>query len=321
MKRILVVVACLVVACADPGPDYDYPRDDQLHVNHLQGQGTHNSYHMEPPNNEVDEWRYTHAPLDDQLRRGVRQFELDINVNVQDDRFEVYHFIRADEETTCRLFTDCLRDLETWSNANRGHHPLVIMLEIKDNYDPAYADHFFELFEAELESVWPRDRLIYPDLIQGSYDTLAEAVATEGWPSLGEVRGRALFFLLAGDQHTAHYTAGNTSLAGRLAFINSSVDSPFAAVGKVDDPIGGADQIARSLAANMLIRTRVDTLDVTGPVIDPDRLAAALDSGAQFLSSDDPEMAIPGGTPSRCNPVTAPAECTSTDLEDPAFVE
>ncbi|MEZ4238711.1 MAG: hypothetical protein R3F59_21680 [Myxococcota bacterium] len=27
---------------------------------------------------------------------------------------------------------------------------------------------------------------------------------------------------------------------------------------------------------------------------------------------------IPGGAPSRCNPVTAPEDCASTDVEDPA---
>jgi hypothetical protein len=29
---------------------------------------------------------------------------------------------------------------------------------------------------------------------------------------------------------------------------------------------------------------------------------------------------IPDGTPARCNPVTAPADCTPLALEDPAFV-
>ena len=29
---------------------------------------------------------------------------------------------------------------------------------------------------------------------------------------------------------------------------------------------------------------------------------------------------MPGGSPSRCNPITAPAECTAKAIEDPAFV-
>jgi hypothetical protein len=53
---------------------------------------------------------------------------------------------------------------------------------------------------------------------------------------------------------------------------------------------------------------------------------AALASGAHFVSTDYEEpnpafssyvVTIPGGTPARCNPVTAPADCSPTDVEDP----
>ena len=53
---------------------------------------------------------------------------------------------------------------------------------------------------------------------------------------------------------------------------------------------------------------------------------AALSSGAQWVSTDYevPNLAfspytvrIPDGTPARCNPVTAPGFCRSTDVEDP----
>jgi hypothetical protein len=30
---------------------------------------------------------------------------------------------------------------------------------------------------------------------------------------------------------------------------------------------------------------------------------------------------IPGGTPARCNPITAPAECASEDIEDPKLMK
>ena len=57
---------------ADPGFEPDYPMDDTLRMNHLQGLGTHNSYHLQP---DVDilPWRYSHLPLDEQLgEQGVR---------------------------------------------------------------------------------------------------------------------------------------------------------------------------------------------------------------------------------------------------------
>ncbi len=72
-----------------------------------------------------------------------------------------------------------------------------------------------------------------------------------------------------------------------------------------------------------IVRTRADLIPL------PSDLAAqrkaALASGAQIVSTDVPvttSMAsafeIPGGTPSRCNPVLAPKPCTAHDIEDPS---
>ena len=82
------------------------------------------------------------------------------------------------------------------------------------------------------------------------------------------------------------------------------------------------------------MRTRADADNVEPFAGDTSVRDAAFASGAQFVSTDYPEavtgvpmtgppyvVEIPGGTPSRCNPVTAPAECASTDIEDPAFIK
>ena len=53
------------------------------------------------------------------------------------------------------------------------------------------------------------------------------------------------------------------------------------------------------------------------------KLDASLASGTHFLSTNYPAVAtdgsyfaqIPQGSPVRCNPVSAPAECTATALE------
>ena len=325
MRCVLTVVAMVLCssACSSEPEGFEYPLDDLLRFNHLQAKGTHNSYHVAPDPFELAEWNYSHAPLGVQLAdQGVRQFELDLNVNVFDDRFEVFHFINVDDSTTCFLFVDCLRDLKEWSDDNPAHHPLAIMLEIKDPYDADYAEHFFALFESELLSVWPEERLVTPDLVRGDYGSLREAVATEGWPTLATLRGRALFFFLDTAEHRTYYTAGDTSLAGRPAFVVADTGKPYAAVTKQDDPIAGATAIAEAAAAGLLIRTRVDELGDNGPVIDADRLAAALPSAAHFLSSDSPTLlTLPEGAPSRCNPVTAPEECTALAVEDPQFID
>jgi Phosphoinositide phospholipase C, Ca2+-dependent len=91
-----------------------------------------------------------------------------------------------------------------------------------------------------------------------------------------------------------------------------------------------------------MVRTRADLPVDTGLSGDPTRLADALASGAQWVSGDyltptdsarydaafalryhlpfDPgrppyQTVVPGGAPARCNPLTAPATCRSSDVE------
>ncbi len=52
------------------------------------------------------EWNYTHPPLDVQLDRGVRSFELDLHY--KNGEFEVFHVPILDEGTTCRKLADAL---------------------------------------------------------------------------------------------------------------------------------------------------------------------------------------------------------------------
>ncbi|MDI3283621.1 Ca2+-dependent phosphoinositide-specific phospholipase C [Polyangium sp. 15x6] len=316
----------------DPPPKFAYPLDDVLRLNHLQTKSTHNSYHIETEENTVGEWRYTHAPLDVQLgAQGVRHVELDLRYNLDLESFEVYHLPLLDEQTTCRKLTDCLRVLKNWSDAHRAHHPIVVQFEIKDAVpdDEAGAEGYFAALHEEIRSVWPDDRILVPDEVQGDAPTLREAVLSKGWPTLGEVRGHVLFTLDdSGDARKA-YTKNHTSLAGRIVFADASPADPWAAIAIINDPLGEAAAIAEALAANMVVRTRADgnagEVIETGSTIERE---AAIASGAQFVSTDFPAkvpeaeywVEIPDGTPSRCNPITAPSECSAEAIEDPKFV-
>ena len=76
-----------------------------------------------------------------------------------------------------------------------------------------------------------------------------------------------------------------------------------------------------------MIRTRSDSLD-DAQANDTTNRDAALASGAQIISTDYPVpgilangyfAAIPGGTPSGCNPITTIGiECVPEDIENPA---
>ncbi|MBI4957060.1 MAG: hypothetical protein HY908_33910 [Myxococcales bacterium] len=312
----------------DVQPTYPYPLDDVLRFEHLQAKSTHNSYHVETPGNTLEAWHYSHAPLGEQLAlQGVRHVEIDVRRDAATDSFVVYHLPIVDEQTTCRQFTDCLQALKSWSDGHRAHHPLAVHLESKDGTQADFEGYFAALHAAIL-SVWPVGRIVTPALVQGAHASLPEALATDGWPTLGELRGKILFTLDDAGEFRDAYTHGGGDLAGRLIFPNSEPGVPYAGYAVLNDPVAEASAIAAALSAHLLVRTRADG-DVVEPLAgDTTRREAALASGAQFVSTDFPvevpgvaySVTIPGGTPTRCNPVTAPAGCTSEALEDPAFV-
>lgn len=318
-------------ATDDTGSAWSYPRDGELRFNDLQALGTHNSYHLRTDGIYRPEWDYDMAPLDVQLGAyGVRQFELDLNFNADLERFEIYHVGVLDENTTCRLLTDCLATQKAWSDTHPAHQPLLTLLEVKDAVAVVDAPLYLSVLEDELASVWPRERLVTPDDVQRDAATLAEGLAAEGWPTLGELRGRSLYVLHSDADWRQLYTNGDTDTTGRLLFPDGHGDLtlPVGAVDTLNDPIADADAITAAIAAHHLVRTRADSDSNEARADDYTNADAAVASAANFVSTDYPSprpdtgyvVAIPGGTPSRCNPVTAPAGCTSEDIEDPAFI-
>lgn len=302
-----------------------YPLDATLRMNHLQAKATHNSYHLQPTSDLVD-WAYSHAPLAEQLdKQGVRGVELDLHWDDECQRYEVFHIGLLDDRTTCRVFTDCLLALRGWSQAHPGHHPIFVHLEPKFA-SSAVDDARIAALEGEILSVFERPWLVTPDDVRGASPTLAAGVAARGWPTLGEARGRLLFYLNDTGGFRDSYTRGRKSLDGRLVFAEASFDDPFAAVMILNDPVSDAANIKNALAAGYIVRTRADSSPATARANDTAGREAALATGAQLVSTDFPapvtglsySVAIPGGTPSRCSPATAPAECAPEAIEDPA---
>ncbi len=323
----LLNVACIGAVslgsgCLGPdfnGPDYGYPLDDVLRVNHVQAKGTHNSYHLRNSDPVDDSHRYDMPALDIQLgTNGIRQLELDIHYS-SDEGFTVFHIPLLDEETTCRTFRQCLETIKGWSDRNPGHHILFVWIEIKDLIDPEKVDDL-DALDAEIRSIWPPERLLTPDDVQGSYGSLGQAVRESGWPTLGQTRDQIMFMLNnTDDNHYEDYTADGTSLAGRVMFVRAGIDGPLSSILKHGS---AADQLA-ALAANLLVG------DNAGGAGSEDAEAElqvnqGWSNGVHFLATDFPApvserefvLELPGGTPSRCNPHTAPAGCTSQAIEN-----
>lgn len=328
---MLLLFACAEVEPEDSGIEWSYPLDDVLRVNHLQAVGTHNSYHMRTPGVTADPWDYEHAPLDEQLgAEGVRQFELDIWYNADLGDFDVYHIPLVDDTSSCTSLGECLAVLRGWSDENPAHHPFLTLLEVKDDFDEATVMPLLAAMDAQVQAAWPDERRLSPDDVQRGYDSVAEGLTAEGWPTLGESRGKALFVLHTGDDFRQAYTDGDRTTEGRAVFpdAHGNLALSVGAVSSINDPKADIDTITAALAAGQLVRTRSDSDGTEARANDTSGREAALASGAHFVSTDFPVpypdtgyvVQMPGGTPSRCNPVTAPAECTSLALEDPAFI-
>ena len=329
IRAASILVLILPLACSPEQSPYRL--DDLLRLNDVQAKGTHNSYHIQPENPLDPSHFYTHAPLDVQLEeQGVRQFELDLHLHKQEG-FQVFHIAGGfDSETTCLRFTDCLRTIKTWSDKNRWHMPLVIWLEPKDDVDAVDPDleliaGRYDEIEAEILSVWPQKRILWPDDVRGDHATLAEAIAADGWPTLGELRQKVVFAMLDSETHRVQYTQDSPNLAGKLMFVDAEDPAdPYAAMFKINNAQTDFEFTQSLVTAGFIVTTNIDGVNYSSEE-NQARRDASLESGAHFLSTDLPvpdEGRVywfnlpPGGTPARCNPLSNAAGCRPTDIEN-----
>jgi hypothetical protein len=311
---------------------------------------------------------YRHPTLEQQLDIGVRSFELDVwsdpdggnyarrplldsvggdpetgIAELEEPGLKVLHIAQIDAESTCWTFIECLQQLKRWSDAHPLHAPIMVMIEIKDidffgtaEYVPItpWVAADYDNLDREIRSVFPPDRLVTPDDVQGGYSTLEAAVLAKAWPTLAESRGKFLFTscnCLAADRQRKDYIRADGSLKDRVLFPSSRPGNPDAAFILLDDPKANFDQIQQLVAAGYIVRTRADANTKEARANDRSTAEAAFASGAQFVSTDyeqpdatinpDYEVRVPDGTPTRCNPISAPAACRSTGVENLSAVQ
>lgn len=312
-----------------------YPLDNSLRLNQVQVLATHNSYHIQQdvPIPASQTTQYTHAPLDQQLEsQGVRGFEIDV-VNAPDGQFPVLHTPVIDATSNCTPLAQCLEVVRQWSRTHPGHVPISILVEPKDDatthlLDPSLRDFDatgLDQLDAQVRSSLGR-QLITPDSVRGKAKTLRDAVRQDGWPTMAKTRGKVMVILNTGGSTRATFLQGHRSLQGRAMFVTTAGErSSAAAVIKVDDP--DEARIQQLVHEGFIVRTRADADLVEARAHDVNRREIALRSGAQIVSTDfevpvpaiggDYVVQIPGGTPARCDPVNAPKNCRSRDVENP----
>lgn len=349
-----------------------------VRLNEVQAIGTHNSYKRELSETEQAEYdeiistpgdydeflAYSHASIPNQFGlQDVRGLELDLfgdpdgglyaeplvrkrlglgplpDPAWREPGIKVLHIADLDYETTCVRFVTCLQQVESWSDANPGHVPLTVLLELKRSDSravaqggvvaPAWDAAALDALDAEIRSVFQEGDMITPDDVRRPGLTLEQSVLRYGWPSLNESRGQVVFLLDndPGPIRTA-YRAGRPSLEGRVIFTNSRPGQSDAAFVKRNEPRGAnTAQIQALVRAGYLVRTRSDLPLSTVRSGDTAMLQAALASGAHVISTDFPEVGmsarygsdfvarLPEGGPARCNPVNARRNCDDDRLE------
>jgi Phosphoinositide phospholipase C, Ca2+-dependent len=305
---------------------------------------------------------YRHATLTSQLDGGVRQLEIDIvqdpkggrfahprivtltkeaglppdpdfdpNHKMDKPGFKVIHIPDLNQRSSCLLFTDCLKEIRSWSKSHPEHVPLFLLIETKhgrtesipDSVDAeTFTSETFDGLDKEIRSVFADDEMILPDKVRSNYQTLEAAVRAGHWPTLAESRGKVIFLM---DQKNAGpvYTAGHPLLQGRVLFTNSDPGKPDAAF--VEENEGSPQQIDQLVRQGYIVRARADESTIAARTNDTTRRDALLHSGAQMISTDYPlsepskwtgySVGFEDGLPARCNIINAPPTCKNSLLE------
>ena len=299
---------------------------------------------------------YEHRSLAEQLDKGARQIELDPSDDPDGGLYstplartilaergialepydlsvmakpglKVIHVADIDYRSHCLLFVDCLRQVKAWSDAHPRHTPILMMINPKSSGIPwtgaakviPWSKAAFERMDVEIRSVFGEDQLLTPDDVRGSHATLREAVTSGGWPKLGQARGKVIFTMDLSPEANAPYAEGHPSLKGRAAFMTTYPEAPEAAYFTMNEPEAQQADIQKLVREGFLVRTRADADTVEARAGTTTRRAAAISSGAQYISTDYlwPDLrfgtgytaSLPNGVITRCNPVNAQPGC------------
>jgi Phosphoinositide phospholipase C, Ca2+-dependent len=306
---------------------------------------------------------YTHRPLAEQFSRlGIRQIELDVYADpkgglfaspaaraivrglgkepgddpdsggaLQKPGLKILHVPDVDFRTTAPTFLDALKQVRAWSEANRRHVPILILVELKGDALPGlparpvpFGKDEIESVDAEILAVFQKSEILTPDRVRGKFETLPEAIKAQGWPALEDVRGLVMFALDNEGSVRDLYLDGHRALKDRVMFATVGPDNPAAAWFKINDPIKDHDRITKLVREGFLVRTRADADTVQSRKNDGTQREKALSSGAQFVSTDyaepdrrfsDYSVRFPRGQVARSNPISGDPAWGDLDLE------
>lgn len=294
--------------------------------------------------------QYGHIGLKEQLNMGLRNLELDVVHDPVGGRYskpmglewlqlsavvaepydtagdlnkpglKVLHIPDVDFRSSHLLFTNCLKELRDWSQQNPGHLPVIVTINAKDGFEKGLTPLFpfgpsaLDSIDLEIRQVFSSEKLITPDFIRGTNSSLADRILKNGWPAVEKLAGRFLFVLDETGQKCTDYQHGHPALKERVMFVNVPHGNADAAVMIINDPEKEGALIKEMVSKGYLVRTRSDANTVEARMNNYNRFRAAMESGAQVITTDyylpskffsSPyKVVFPGGGFVRKNPVT-----------------
>ena len=294
---------------------------------------------------------YTHRPLPEQLSiLGMRKLELDVFHDIKGGTFasplgatmaglknwksrhpefdtqsmmspgmKIIHFPNFDFRSNTPTLKTALSELNTWSNKNNLHLPIMILIETKkttaqrkENKSGIFEVDDFRQLEREITEILNPDQIITPNKVQGRHKTLNQAIRKGAWPLIAECRGKFILALDNQGSERLNYLKLHPGLQGALLFVSSPPGQPESAFLKINDPKGNHVEIQNRVKEGYLIRTRADSDLKEGRSKDYRQMNLAFSSGAQYISTDFPEQMAgysdynvqwPNGKVGRLNPL------------------
>ena len=245
--------------------------------------------------------------------------------------FKVMHDPNFDFRSSCYLFKDCLRQILAWSNEYPNHLPFFMHIQIRDQPTPIIGESkmiaeilnlviptlmtedLLSALDEEIKSIIPIEKIITPDQFRGEHETLRAAALANAWPGLSSSRGKFIFYMDADPNVQSLYLDGHPNLNNRIIFTTpTDPEADDAAFLIYNDPLLDKDKITELVKRGYIVRTRADSGTTQAYANDTTNFEAALESGAQIISTDYIVPAketgtnyfafIPEGNPGRCSP-------------------
>jgi hypothetical protein len=241
---------------------------------------THNSYHKAGQLSFlIEEWRYQLPTLEEQLELGVRVWEFDLHYMRLYKSFVNFHLQYLDTNSHCYCLGDCLFPMLEFSKGHPNHLPFMIQIEPKSvtdfngicaqGKDDAFM--FVELEQLILDIVG-LGRVVTPAMIQRDHTSLVEAITTDGWPAVEDLRGKFLFILIAAGPPCLQALSAADSIRPQrdaVLFTSNQDESIFFGL--------GGERGRRKVDSGFVNRERYrNTADI-------------MDSGMQFINTDYPK--------------------------------